>query len=529
MTSPPPFPLPTPDQINHLRAYIQDTWRVLTRSQVHLLAAAQDPKVEYHPQRPWIIYISQRENFQQVQASLAQSLTAAELSQIDLKILPAEIDNLQEHGLLYLPQEYVVPGGRFNELYGWDSYFIVLGLLRDGEYALAHSMVALLIYEIEHYGTVLNGNRTYMLNRSHPPLLTPMIRAVFRARPDLEWLHSLLPAVERYYSYWTVPPHLNPATGLSHYHALGHGPAPEVLASEKDDQGQTHYDRVRAYYQQHPVTAYDVRLYYDAEADKLTDLFYQGDRSMRESGFDISDRFGPFSVDIIHYAPVCLNSLLYQMEQDIAWMHRQVKHLDQVAYWEDQGSRRQHLVNQFLWDEAAGQYFDYNFRSGHRRPYKFATTFMPLWAGLASQAQAQRVAQNLVHFEAPGGLLTSTHVSGNQWDAPFGWAPLQFFAVQGLTRYGYHPEAHRLAAKFVHLVSAEFGRTGNIFEKYDVERCSAQVSDEILFGYSSNEIGFGWTNGVILEFLALLGLFEAKDPDPVALQRHQGGSETKDQ
>lgn len=115
-----------------------------------------------------------------------------------------------------------------------------------------------------------------------------------------------------------------------------------------------------------------------------------------------------------------------------------------------------------------------------------------------------RVVDNLYKFEAPGGLLTSTHVSGNQWDAPFGWAPLQWFAVQGLLNTGYDAEAHRIATRFVQMAVKEFAKSGTLVEKYDVERCSANVSDDIQFGYSSNEIGFGWTNGVVSEFLNLL-------------------------
>lgn len=509
MTHSSTLPTPTPpsaERLNAVRDYIKTTWKTLTRGRSHILEAARDPKVEHLRQTPWPVYISPKENFQQVQAELQDILPPEELARIELRVLPGEVDQIEDHGLLYLPQDYVVPGGRFNEMYGWDSYFIVLGLLRDGEYDLARSMVDLFIYEIEHYGTVLNGNRTYMLNRSHPPLLTAMILQVFQQQPDAAWLRSLLPIVENYYFYWTVPPHLNSVTGLSHYNALGHGPAPEVLVSEQDEQGRTHYDRVREYYRHFHITDYDVSLYYDAETDQLTELFYQGDRSMRESGFDISNRFGPFSVDIIHYAPVCLNVLLYQMERDIALIHQIAEHKDQVDYWLTHAKRRHLLIDQFLWDEDAGLYFDYNFRTGKRRPYEFVTTFMPLWVGIASEEQARRVVENLSEFEAPGGCLTSTHVSGNQWDAPFGWAPLQWFAIQGLHRYGYRDDATRLAHKFINLVTQEFERTGTILEKYDVERCSSEVSDEIFFGYSSNEIGFGWTNAVILELLALLKL-----------------------
>ncbi|MDJ0707513.1 MAG: trehalase family glycosidase [Leptolyngbyaceae cyanobacterium MO_188.B28] len=227
---------------------------------------------------------------------------------------------------------------------------------------------------------------------------------------------------------------------------------------------------------------------------------------MRESGFDITNRFGPFSADIVHYAPVCLNVLLYQMEQDIAQMCELIGHYHGIAYWRRHAEQRKHLIDRYLWDEDAGLYFDYNFRTNRRRPYEFATTFFPLLAGIASEAQAGRVVENLPRFEAPGGLLTSTHVSGNQWDAPFGWAPLQLFAVEGLHHYGYHCEADRLSRKFIKMVVQEFERSGAIVEKYDVNRCSGDVSDEIFFGYSSNEIGFGWTNGVVLELMASLGL-----------------------
>jgi alpha,alpha-trehalase len=145
-----------------------------------------------------------------------------------------------------------------------------------------------------------------------------MILALYQHTQDKEWLQSVLSATESFYYYWTLPPHLNQATGLSRYFALGEGPAPEVLISERDEEGRTHYDRVREYYRKFEVEAYDVSLYYDRESDRLTDLFYKGDRTMRESGFDPSYRFGPFNVDIIHYAPVCLNVLIYKMEEDTA-------------------------------------------------------------------------------------------------------------------------------------------------------------------------------------------------------------------
>lgn len=492
------------EQLGAVRAYIQQTWATLRRSHAHILDAAKDAKLDHQPGSFWPVYISPREDRERVAQAIRAAVEPHEFSSIDIRTLPAEAEAISEHGLLYLPHDYVVPGGRFNEMYGWDSYFIQLGLLRDGEVELARNLADLMAYQIEHYGTVLNANRTYCLSRSQPPFFARGILAVYKHTQDREWLLSMLPAAESYYYYWTVAPHLNPATGLSRYYAHGEGPAPEVVSSERDEEGRTHYDRVREYYRTFNVTEYDVSLFYDRNRDCLTDLFYKGDRTMRESGFDPTNRFGPFSADIVHYTPVCLNVLLYQMERDIAEMNEILGYRAAALHWHSRAHSRHHAIDRCLWDESAGLYFDYNIHTEQRRPYEFATTFYPLWAGLASAEQAERVVQNLPKFEAPGGLLTSTHVTGNQWDAPFGWAPLQLIAVQGLHRYGYREEGDRLARKFVALVLQEFETKGTILEKYDVERCSGDVSDEIFFGYSSNEIGFGWTNGVVLELLALL-------------------------
>jgi alpha,alpha-trehalase len=387
-------------------------------------------------------------------------------------------------------------------MYGWDSYFILVGLLRDGEHERARDMVENFLYEIDHYGTILNANRTYFLSRSQPPFLSRMVLGVFGHNADRQWLRRVRPALEAYYRYWTTGEHRVPGQPLSRYWDSGEGPAPEVLSDEKDAQGRTHYDRVREYYRSHTVTDYDVSRYYDRARDELTPLFYKGDRSMRESGFDPSHRFGPFNVDIIHYAPVCLNSLLFQMERDLAEVERTLGEDAAAKAWDDRAKQRRKAVDKYLWDPAAGLYFDYNFELKRRRPYEFATTFWPLWVGLASDAQAARVRTALPRFEAPGGLLTSTTVSGNQWDAPFGWAPLQLPAVDGLRRYGFHDDADRIARKFLDLVAKEFEEHGTIVEKYDVQRRESDVSTGIRFGYSSNEVGFGWTNAAFVELLA---------------------------
>jgi alpha,alpha-trehalase len=390
-------------------------------------------------------------------------------------------------------------------MYGWDSYFIQLGLLRDGEIGLAKDMADNFLYEIRNYGKILNANRTYYLTRSQPPFLTQMVLGVFRKTSDRQWLRDALPEIEKYYRFWTTEPHVVRQTGLSRYFDLGDGPAPEVVTAERDEHGRTHYELAKEYFRTHEIVDYDVSKYYDRRADKLTPLFYKGDRSMRESGFDPSNRFGPFSVDIIHYNPVCLNSLLYLMEMQTAEIATILGLEAEAQTWRTRGIERAERVNRLLWDTKDGLYYDYHFELGRLRQYPFLATFYPLWAGIATREQAARVVANLPKFEQPGGLRTSTVASGNQWDAPFGWAPLQLIAVQGLRRYGYSEAADRVAMKFLSLVREEYLKSGTIVEKYDVARRTVEVSRDIRFGYRSNETGFGWTNAVFTVLLDELG------------------------
>jgi len=477
-------------------AYIKKTWAVLTRSNHTLAAAAVDPKFRAGADGRWRVYISRNENLRRIEQQLRKELIPADFNKIRLRQLPEEPSRLNEQGLLYLPHPYVVPGGRFNEMYGWDSYFIQIGLLRDGEIDLAKDLADNFLYEIREYGKILNANRTYYLTRSQPPFLTQMLLGVYRKTHDRKWLASSVPELEKYYRFWNSEPHLTPATGLARYYDLGEGPAPEVVSAEKDAQGRTHYDLVKEYFRTHKVTDYDLGEYYDPARDLLTTLFYKGDRSMRESGFDPSNRFGQFNVDIIHYNPVCLNSLLYLMESQTAEILRILDRAADASMWEKRAQDRAERINKLMWDDHAGLYFDYEFVHRRLRPYPFLTTFYPLWAGLASPSQAAAVVRNLPLFERPGGLQTSTNVSGNQWDAPFAWAPLELIAVQGLRRYGYNAEASRISQEFLSLVLEQYQQSGIIVEKYDAVRRTSRVSGEIHFGYSSNEAGFGWTNGV---------------------------------
>ncbi len=476
-----------PDQLRQILDYIDTNWTVLERSHADILKAAEDPKM---PGR-YLVYVSPREDFARVQSELSR------YGKIDLRVLPeGGYAALTEHGLLYLPHPYVVPGGRFNEMYGWDSYFINVGLLRDGKVRQAKEMVENHLYQIEHYGQVLNANRTYYLTRSQPPFLTTMVLDVYRRTGDREWLAAAMPGIRSYYKLWTTEPHLVPGTGLSRYFDFGHGPAPEVTAGERDELGRNHYQRLAAVYEDRKATwndeDYPLELYY--QDGQLTELFYLGDRAMRESGYDPSDRFGPFNVDVIHYLPVDLNCLLYRYELDAAEICGLLGEGPEAGEWVTRARARRERILHYCWDEASGLFLDYNFRTSKRRNYPFGTCFFPLWTRVATVEQARRTAANLKLFERPGGLLTSAHVSGNQWDAPYGWAPLEMVAVEGLYHYGFDQDAQRISIEFLSLVLKEFLKTGGILEKYDVEKRSSAVA--LKYGYTTNEIGFGWTNAV---------------------------------
>lgn len=437
----------------------------------------------------------------------------------------------EQHGLLYLENPYVVPGGQFNEMYGWDSYFIIRGLLRSGRRDLARGMVENLFYEIEHYGGVLNANRTYYLGRSQPPFLSSMVLAVYRADQaagvsNPRWLGKAYQFAVEDYGQWTHVPHLAGDTGLSRYYDEGEGPVPEIMGDPGD-----YYRGVVQYFLIHegensphlvhftsdtaanPTAApiFQVLLCDPpstgkqdsscAPADRLglAPDAYKGDRSMRESGFDVSFRFGPFGVKTHHFAPICLNSLLYKTETDLEEMSRILGRPEESRRWHEKAHERQERINKYLWNPKRGLFFDYDFETQTQSSYEYATTFYPLWAGLASKEQAASVARNISLFEQPGGLAMSRRETHAQWDYPYGWAPIQLLALEGLRRYGFDSDADRVTLKFLSMVLEDFRRDHTLREKYNV--VSRSTDTHVTTGYAQNVTGFGWTNGVFLELL----------------------------
>lgn len=481
-----------------LEQYVTSLWPELTRNSRDALEAVQDVKLKAPDGTRWPLYVSASEDLRRVRERLRKTLDPEAFRRIDLRILSGAPEQITEHGLVYLPGRYVVPGGRFNEMYGWDSYFIGLGLLAEGRVGLAQSIAEQQLYQVKHYGTVLNCNRTYCLTRSHPPFLGRLVLAVFAATGDLEWLRNALPNVERYHAYWTSMPQFVPGLALSRYFALGDGPAPEALHGEVDDLGRNHYERLKEWLRTDDASQSPAQVCYDRATDSLTLAAYKDDRTVRESGFDLTGRFGPCGMGIRDFAPVCLNTLLWQLEKDIAEIRRTLDASTQsIEHWEGNADERAKQMQHHLWDEKSGLFLDWQLSRRKRRLYPFATTFWPMWAGWATPEQAARVVGNLHLFETPHGLLTSTTTTGCQWDAPYMWAPLVMMAVEGLARYGFKEDAVRVAGKFLRTLSTDFDRTGQLFEKYNARTGSSDVGREITFGYSTNEPGFGWTNAAV--------------------------------
>jgi len=505
--------------------YISTAWDTLTRSMTDCQSIV-DPKIAAQS----VLYLPK--DF----AEPAELKTLSGTCNVRVEHLPTVIDhlgqistsNIDPPGLLYLPNKYVVPGGRFNEMYGWDSYFIVRGLLQAGRVELARGMVDNFFFEIEHYGAMLNANRTYYLTRSQPPFLSSMFIDVYNAtprdKPDVVWLERAYKDLSKDYEMWTHDPHLAGETGLSRYYDFGDGPPPEAV---KDETG--FYRKVAQYFFLHPAqangyiveplpgaaenaagAAYELQVC-DAPTTmarpqcekqrefKLSKDYYKGDRSMRESGFDVSFRFGAFGSATHHYAPVCLNSLLYKTEKDLEQISSWLGRTNDANNWSTRAALRKELITKFLWNEQQGLFYDYDFTTNRMSSYKYASTFYPLWAGLATREQAQAVANNVKVFERPGGIPVSTEDTGAQWDLPYGWGNIEMVVIDGLRKYGYNADADRISYEFLSTVAENFRRDGVIVEKYNVVTRSSEARAEL--GYHMNVVGFGWTNAAFLELL----------------------------
>jgi alpha,alpha-trehalase len=375
---------------------------------------------------------------------------------------------------------HVVPGGRFREIYYWDSFFTMLGLLRDGEVDLATGVVDAMTDLIEEHGHVPNGARTYFVGRSQPPLFHMMAALLGRQAPGV--VARRLAAMKREHSWW-----------MDGAEALRPGGQVKRVARLTDGSVLNRYWDPRA-------TPRDESWREDVETARAStrpaEEVYRDLRAGAESGWDFSSRWlnGPqlASIRTTSIAPVDLNAFLHGLEMAIA----AADDADAAKYAERADARRD-AMNRHLWSDDLGYYCDLDLATQTIRLQPTAAGLAPLLSGAATQAQADACARLVAEqLLAPGGLRTSLIKSGEQWDKPNGWAPLQWIAAVGLRRFGHAELANTIARRWIATVESVFAQTGLIFEKYDIETCGVGAGGE----YTA-QIGFGWTNGVTADFL----------------------------
>ena len=363
--------------------------------------------------------------------------------------------------LLGLPKPYLVPAFEqghefdFNELYYWDSYFMVQGILDTEHKELVLGILDDLLSMFERFGIIPNASRTYLMGRSQPPLLTSFILDIHRAyKLDKRQLDRAVKIAKKEYE--------------------------TVWMGETKPNARRVYKGLSRYY----------------------DINYVNDLAEAESGWDMTPRFGHHCLD---YLPVCLNSLLYKYETDFAELAVHLGEKAEGRKWKRAAEKRQETMNELMWSEMKGSFYDYNFIKKSRSGTNSLAAFYPMWAGLATQRQAQRLVGNLRRFEQRGGLSTTDAMTFGrlvpgaqpmQWAYPNGWAPLHFLVVKGLQRYGYDNDARRIALKWLNTNLTWFNKHGVFLEKYNV----VQPDKPPAKGLYPSQTGFGWTNSVFEAF-----------------------------
>ncbi len=377
-----------------------------------------------------------------------------------------------EGSLIPLPYPSLVPGDRFQESYYWDTFFTIKALISTGRLELAAMQVENFLYLIAHYGLVPNGARTYYLSRSQPPLLASMIRLVSDAyiekgfQPEIsQWLkEKALPLVKSdYENFWMNPEtRYDETTGLNHHWDSETIPRPERHGADDDSKIGINPQHTRA----------------GAEfAKDFTDT--------------VEGEYG-------NTAGVLLNAVLYKLEVDMADLYQMIDESGNSNYFSGQAEKRKSSMNRYLWSDEDRTFYDYNLRTSQPFKYTIADTYATLWAGVATTEQGRSLATRLPILERDGGLMSSDLASGKQWDAPFMWAPLMYFAVEGLINYGFTEDGRRLAEKYLMTVDNTFMELGYLIEKMDAETAGVPQEDGEKY---ETQRGFLWTNGVYLYFL----------------------------
>ena len=405
-------------------------------------------------------------------------------------ILLRESDQQKNSGsLLPLPHPYIVPGGRFGEIYYWDSYFTILGLEQAGKIGLIENMADNFAYLIDTVGYIPNGNRTYFLGRSQPPFFAAIVNVLAGAKGD-EMYKRYLPALEKEYNFW-----MSGVTNLSAKNTANRRvvrlPDGVILNRYYDDHIAP---RPESYKE-------DVAL--AKESGRDPDDLYLNLRAACESGWDFSSRWlkNPQDLGTIHTTdiiPVDLNSLLFNLEHTLAKANLLVNNKELAEFYSQRAANRKRGIQTYCWDNKQKFFVDYDFKKSAPTPTLSLAGTYPLYFDLALPDQATAVAKILrKDFLKPGGLLPTLNNTGQQWDAPNGWAPLQWMAYQGLYNYGENKLADEIKNNWLAVNERVYKNTGKMVEKYNVVDMGLEGGG----GEYPVQDGFGWTNGIFLKML----------------------------
>ena len=391
--------------------------------------------------------------------------------------------------LLPLPNSYIVPGGRFGEVYYWDSYFTILGLQVTERWEMIENMTDNFSFLIENQGFIPNGNRTYYLSRSQPPFYSLIVRVLEEGKGE-EVLKKYLPFLQREYDFWMNGINdindENPA--IEHVVRLQNG---SVLNRYWDKGDQP---RPESYKE-------DVELVKDLE-EPAADV-YRHIRSAAESGWDFSSRWfrdGQYmaSIHTTDIIPVDLNALLYHHELTLSKAYEISGDTVQASMYNQKAEDRKLATLKYCWNEEKAFFMDYDFIARDFTEVPSLAAMYPLYFEMATQEQADSVASIIERdFLKDGGVLTTLNETGQQWDAPNGWAPLQWVTIKGLRNYGHNDLAEKIKRRWVDLNVKVYKNTGKMVEKYNVTDISLEAGG----GEYPVQDGFGWTNGVLLKLL----------------------------
>lgn len=395
--------------------------------------------------------------------------------------------------LIQVPNPYIVPGGRFREMFYWDSYFTLVGLLQSEQDKLALDMIDNFAYLLDQHGYIPNGNRTYFLSRSQPPFFAAMLQ-LYAQKHGIESIVKYLPHLQKEYAFWMDNQAENLVASQSGKH---------LVVLENGDYFNRYYgsrDVPRA-------EAFNKEATW-AETMNVADkpLFFRNLRAACESGWDFSSRWfadgkNKSTIHTMDIIPVDLSSLLYSLEKTLADLAQHQKQKELADFYMARAEKRKALIQQYHYDAATGTYQDYNYVTGKPTGRLSIAMAYPLFVGAATPESASHVAAVIEEkFLKSGGVVTTLVDSGEQWDYPNGWAPMQYIAVQGLLHYNAKPLALEIAKRWLALNERVYKEDGKMMEKYNVVDTQLKAGG----GNYPNQDGFGWTNGVDIAFYHLL-------------------------